>query len=344
MGNIIRTRKLPFGEEENPARKRRRLTLEGAFRAPPPTSKCFLFDSLNNDCLVHVLSYLNYETMNVVAMCSRACREARSNEYLDQTRTGTIVCSETATGRSIYEILARWKQNNILGDHPIHLRIENASSISPDPDGHSVTFEEGLDASLDRVVSIDLSIDPEHAAAGRQVDASSLECIFEICGQSRAIDMSGLKIGDAGRLFLVIATNCRRLRLLNWNNSDRNMPLDGRNIEFLDIMALSLDGSCFQSPFSRNITTEIFQQQPSFVGLDMEFYVMMRRTGLTRLSIKNATWCPAGNATETFPVSQEMLIKMVRNNLTLQWLRSDLSAENVAMLQQERPDVTFVSD
>jgi hypothetical protein len=39
-----------------------------------------------------------------------------------------------------------------------------------------------------------------------------------------------------------------------------------------------------------------------------------------------------------------MLIKMVRNNRTLQWLRSDLLAENVAMLQQERPDVTLISD
>lgn len=42
-------------------------------------------------------------------------------------------------------------------------------------------------------------------------------------------------------------------------------------------------------------------------------------------------------------VSQEMLIKMVRCHCTLRWVRSDLSAENVAMLQQERPEVVFVS-
>ena len=198
---------------------------------------------------------------------------------------------------------------------------------------------------LDRVVSIDLSIDPEHAAAGRQVDASSLECIFEICGQSRAIDMSGLKIGDAGRLFLVIATNCRHLRLLNWNNSDRNIPYMAGILNFSILWLCLLMILASNLHFRGNITTEIFQQQPSFVGLDMEFYVMMCCTGLTRLSIKNATWCPEGdNPTEIFPVSQEMLIKMVRNNPTLQWLRSDLSAENVAMLQQERPNVTFVSD
>ena len=43
------------------------------------------------------------------------------------------------------------------------------------------------------------------------------------------------------------------------------------------------------------------------------------------------------------PVRQEMLIKMVRLHPTLRWLRSDLTKENIAMLQQERPEITFVS-
>jgi hypothetical protein len=142
--------------------------------------------------------------MNIVAVCSKPCREARSNECLDQTLTGTIAFSKTATGRSIYEILARWEQRNILGGHPIHLRIISTSKICPDPDGRAVTIEEAFWARLDRIDSIDLSIDPEHAAAAaadRQVDAASLECIFQICGESRAIDMNGLRIADACQLF-----------------------------------------------------------------------------------------------------------------------------------------------
>lgn len=42
------------------------------------------------------------------------------------------------------------------------------------------------------------------------------------------------------------------------------------------------------------------------------------------------------------PVSQEVTMKMVRLCPTLRWLKSDLTPENVAILQQERPDVTFV--
>lgn len=44
-------------------------------------------------------------------------------------------------------------------------------------------------------------------------------------------------------------------------------------------------------------------------------------------------------------MTQDMLVKMVRNLSRLRWLKSDLSKENVvAMLKGERPEVTFVSE
>jgi hypothetical protein len=71
--------------------------------------------------------------------------------------------------------------------------------------------------------------------------------------------------------------------------------------------------------------------------------LLMICKALERLSIKNSTWCLWENPNEKSPVSQDMLIKMVRNHQTLQWFRSNaLSADNVAMLQQERPEITFV--
>lgn len=43
-------------------------------------------------------------------------------------------------------------------------------------------------------------------------------------------------------------------------------------------------------------------------------------------------------------IPQDVLIKMVRRHPLLKWLRSDLLAENVALLEEERPEITFVSD
>jgi hypothetical protein len=60
------------------------------------------------------------------------------------------------------------------------------------------------------------------------------------------------------------------------------------------------------------------------------------------MSIINATWA-AIDPEATQPVSQEKLVKMVQNHPALCWLRSDLTDENIAMLQQERPEFTFVS-
>lgn len=68
---------------------------------------------------------------------------------------------------------------------------------------------------------------------------------------------------------------------------------------------------------------------------DDRSYMFVRCINLERLSIKNATWDYPNGYYQ--PVSQDMLIKMVRNHPTLQWLRSDLTTANIAMLQREPP-------
>ena len=47
---------------------------------------------------------------------------------------------------------------------------------------------------------------------------------------------------------------------------------------------------------------------------------------------------------DAFTVTRETIIKFVRLTPTLRRLRSDLMAENVAVLKDERPEVAFVSD
>ena len=65
---------------------------------------------------------------------------------------------------------------------------------------------------------------------------------------------------------------------------------------------------------------------------------------IERLSIKDCAYDEYDVEEAEAELPQEDLIKMVRNHPSLRWLRSDLSAENVAMLQQECPEMTFVSE
>ena len=72
-------------------------------------------------------------------------------------------------------------------------------------------------------------------------------------------------------------------------------------------------------------------------------YLLSTCRNLARVSVKGATLYIIYNR-PTIPLPQEILIKFVRRHPTLRWLRSDLTAENVEMLRQERPEMTFVSD
>ena len=79
-----------------------------------PKESAASFDDLNSDCLVNILSCLSNDDMDSVAICSRSCREARANDSLDQTRTGTIVCTENTTLESIRQAFVRQEWNRVF--------------------------------------------------------------------------------------------------------------------------------------------------------------------------------------------------------------------------------------
>lgn len=60
--------------------------------------------------------------------------------------------------------------------------------------------------------------------------------------------------------------------------------------------------------------------------------------------MKNITWHFGGMGDNEAPLSQDAIIMTVRRTPSLRWLRSDLTEEYVAMLQKERPEITFDSD
>jgi hypothetical protein len=81
------------------------------------------FDSLNNNCLVNVLSHVSSDEMNNIAFVNRSCREARSSDSLNQTGTRTIILREGATPSSICDAIIRG-QWNAFADNRTSLKIE----------------------------------------------------------------------------------------------------------------------------------------------------------------------------------------------------------------------------
>lgn len=81
------------------------------------------FESLHNDCVVHILSYLSYEDMNTFAECSRECHELRGHESLDQTRSGTIVCTTRTTAQSFFNKIRERRETSVFSGNRTRLKI-----------------------------------------------------------------------------------------------------------------------------------------------------------------------------------------------------------------------------
>jgi hypothetical protein len=121
------TRKAPPGGEESVNKRRRVLcqtkstfmNVAGGNVAPA------CFDRLNNDCLVHIMSFQSIEDMNTVALYSQARRQAGKNESLDQKRIATIVCNRLTTNTSLFAKLSQ--ASTVLNPNYTHLKIVEES-------------------------------------------------------------------------------------------------------------------------------------------------------------------------------------------------------------------------
>jgi lipopolysaccharide biosynthesis regulator YciM len=110
--------------------------------------------------------------------------------------------------------------------------------------------------------------------------------------------------------------------------------MDGRQLrEAANLTELNLDGAGLLGIYPQSLE-DLYGSENS-----LGHYILERCTKLERLSMKNTVLGSDGRKP-----SQTTLMKLVRRHPTLQWLRSDLTQENIATLQQVRPEITFVID
>lgn len=101
-----------------------------------------------------------------------------------------------------------------------------------------------------------------------------------------------------------------------------------------------MDHSLFYVPSSNTC----FGQHNLFEASDSPYCVLWHcLKKLERVSLKDATYYVYGKYYKTKPFSQLGLMKFVQKAENLRWFRSNLTAKNIAILQAERPEITFVS-
>lgn len=318
------------GERPN---KRPRLDDDASDNAPPGPS----LDDLNGDCLLHILSYLHFDDLNSIAICSRRYRTARAHESLDQTRTGTIIISEhNRTCASFFNRVTSNGWNEVFQGNQTHLKIDGLENLLRGEERMKELKALGVASQFARVTSLKLEA---------RSNGIRYEDIWPLCHafpNLRQLNMTSLPLSsdDAPYICDCFCKCCPNLARLTWNGCRGHHHLFGRSFRSAsNLTELFLDDGRF-------FADDNHMSALSGAAHDRNYIFMFRRCqSLTRLSIKNAS-CRIEDFQDIIfqPVPQEMLIKMVRLHPTLRWLRSDLTPENVTMLKQERPEITFVID
>lgn len=281
-------------------------------------------ECLNGDCLLLVLSYLPAEDLNSMAICSRRYRHARAHETLDQRRSGTIILRERCTFQSVMSKIINKDWNRVFQGNQTHLKMEGLERLPP------FKLRRALRRVIPKVRLVGVTslyltfINPN--TDKRPINIS----IPQLFPNLEEIDLSSVTMQNPYKFCHALFRSCPNLKKLKWTGCVDVLNFNGDCFRFgPHHFQLYLDNCCFISHY-----------------MDLESndaYALHRCRNLQRLSIMNATWKYSPVSTE-HPVSQEVLMKLVRRHSTLKWIRSDLSAENVAMLQRERPGVTFVSE
>lgn len=328
---------------ESSANKRRKINNEEEISEPAAFS---LFENINNDCKVHILSFLPAEDMNSFAICSRDCRRVRSNESLDQTRTATIVLTEFTSFIALCIKIRRNRQR--FTGNTCRLKIVGLERISvylgyifltPSIIANFLALEDitSFDCSLSTLTSM------------RLIDRYPL--LYGLCGilpNLQRLDLSNVSIDEEDvRMVRSFGENCPNLTKIIWRGV-RGIRQCGSS--FLDVPHLThlyideaelSQKTLVRRAFTRNGSPSDFTTHNPSDNSIPNLHMFMYCKNLWYLSLKGATL--AVSETEKVPLPQDMLVTMVRRHPTLQWLKSDLTPDNIRILQQERPDVTFVS-
>jgi hypothetical protein len=299
-------------------------------------------DNIPAECNIHILQFLDVDDIVNVAQVARRFHMHSCHPSLPQNRTATLTCVyrvDERTGRLSASPLPLLQKLISKGDCHRYWRFNKVKIIGHDIFEHvSRPRERGMRLDLGRklqhVQILDLSF-PSHALKNN----TNFElCIVALLAFTmpclREIDLSNAKVAESDLQYLACA--CPELEKITWIHHHHH-----RARNFMQGSALNAC-RCLKEIYMDD-STFYYQYINELMAIQIEgpdSHIFSRcNTFLERVSLRNAKY-DFNELNQSFP--QYGLLKVVRNTPSLRWFRSDLSPENVAILQAERPEVTFV--
>jgi len=167
---------------------------------------------------------------------------------------------------------------------------------------------------------------------GRARVPNNLPCILRmILPKLTEMDFSNA-LGYSNGIFTELF-QCPLLNKVISNNNNDGVHLNGSGLKSTkNLKEIHMNNTIFHcTPYTTKYKFSRLKTHPEvFIFHECCKY-------LERVSVRNMKFpCCTVNKDEVFNFIQNALIKFVRNAPSLRWLRSDLSIENIAMLQEER--------
>lgn len=312
-------------------------------------------EQVPTDLGVFLLEFLELDDLDQVACVSRRFLEMRNNSVLDPTRTGTIrilgplidrilgpVRSTTFTLEDFILKIPSWQ--SIFQGNKRRMRIEGAHHIIMRVEIRRFESMARGEIQLTGVTCLEVAVDRP-----TKMHAQNLWTMALMVPNLTELTLNGVSVSSP--IVNWFARYCPNLRCLTWEDGkeeltrhQQSLDLPGNGLRLAhNLRELYLRGSLLyctnademylfrlSAPLRDGSNSWIFHKCPTLERIDLE--------GVTYLT--NSQRFEGGKPQK---IPQEGLIKLVRNSPNLTWFRSDLTAENVEMLQTERPEVTFVS-
>jgi hypothetical protein len=288
------------------------------------------FDNIPAECNIHILQFLDVDDLANIAQVSRRFNENSLHTSLSQNRTATLTCVrrlDESTGTLSASPLPLLQKLSSKGKIDQYWRFNKVKII-----GHNLLEKESIPqlrnmppgsvGTLQHVRVLDLSF-PSNTLKKTDSEVCIVTLLAVTMPCLREIDLSNVSIGLVAESALhSLASACPALEKITWNHHHyiAGMGMQGRALNAC---------RCLKEIYMDD-STSLYQYSHLFRRCN---------TFLERVSLKNAKY-EYTEPTQSSP--QYSLVEFVRNTPTLRWFRSDLSPENVAILQAERPEVTFV--
>lgn len=326
------------------------------------------FCDIPADCRLRVLGYLTPTDLYAhYAYCSRMCHDDSLDSDLPQTRWGEFhVGIDTRDSgheneismESILQRIAHPSFERAWRAPRSHMKIvgheKNDMVVSADDLSFEEMQEMASGISFASVTSLDMSgdeddeeVDSDHSQ-NRALPRCLPWLLSAILPGLCELDFSNLRGDHEGdyisELSLFNASNCPNIRKVTWTNRVGGCYfLRGKDMRSLNnLKELNFDNILCDWRFDKLFCTLISQffDEASVI---QRFFFFACNTSLERVSLRGGRYIPMGPKREEIIFPQWALMRFVRRTATLKWFRSDLTQENIELLQKERPDIHFCS-